>query len=173
MRHLRTTIHPDIPSLDNLTTITRQATRAIVIDQANILLLYTERYDDYTLPGGGLNEGEDPIEGVIRELQEETGAMNISMVEDFGIYEEFRPWARDNAEVMHMISHCYTCKIDRELGETRLEDHEVRNGMRPVWLDIHQAIQHNEETMAHSAKKGMSIERETFLLRKIAQEHDL
>ncbi len=173
MRHLRTTIHPDISSLNNLATITRHATRAIVLDQSDILLLYTERYDDYTLPGGGLNSGEDPIAGMIRELQEETGAGNICRIEGYGIYEEFRPWHKDNAEVMHMISHCYTCQIDRELGETNFESHEINNGMTPKWVNIHQAIAHNEVTMAHSGKKGLSIERETFLLRKIVQEFDL
>lgn len=173
MRHLRTAIHPDIHSLDKLAVITRHASRAIVLDGTNILLLYTERYDDYTIPGGGINEGEDPIAGMVRELQEETGALNISMIEDYGIYEEFRPWHRDNVKVLHMISHCFTCKIDRELGQNNLEDHEVRNGMTPVWLDIHQAIHHNEQTMANSEKKGLSIERETFLLRKVVQEFDL
>jgi ADP-ribose pyrophosphatase YjhB (NUDIX family) len=173
MRHLRTTIHPDIRSLDNRTTLTRHATRAIALDQTQILLLYTARYDDYTLPGGGLNDGEDPIAGLIRELQEETGALSISEVQEYGIYEEFRPWLRDNADVLHMISFCYTCKIERQLGANKLEAHEIRNGMTPVWIDIHQAIHHNEQTMVNSQKKGLSIERETFLLRKIAQEYDL
>ncbi|HAS6096394.1 TPA: DNA mismatch repair protein MutT, partial [Vibrio vulnificus] len=69
-----------------------------------------------------------------------------------------------------MHSYCYTCKIDRELGETRFEEYEVKNGMKPLWVNIHQAIAHNEQTMAESPKKGMSIERETFLLRLIAKE---
>jgi hypothetical protein len=39
--------------------------------------------------------------------------------------------------------------------------------MKPVWINIHEAIAHNEETMASSEKKGMSIERETYLLHLI------
>jgi hypothetical protein len=34
-------------------------------------------------------------------------------------------------------------------------------------MNIHEAIAHNEKTMAESSKKGMSIERETFLLKLI------
>jgi ADP-ribose pyrophosphatase YjhB (NUDIX family) len=173
MRHLRTTIHPEIASLDNMTTITRYAARAIVLNNSHILLLYTERYDDYTLPGGGINEGEDPIAGMVRELQEETGATHIHDIQDYGIYEEFRPWYKDGAEVMHMISHCYTCRIAYKLGKNNLEDHEICNGMTPKWINIHEAIRHNEQTMAQSGKKGLSTERETYLLRKIAQEFDL
>ncbi|MDK9760016.1 DNA mismatch repair protein MutT, partial [Vibrio sp. D173a] len=57
-----------------------------------------------------------------------------------------------------------------ELGATAYEDYEVKNGMKPVWINIHDAIAHNEKTIAESEKKGMSIERETFLLHLIAKE---
>ncbi|HAT8498840.1 TPA: NUDIX hydrolase [Vibrio vulnificus] len=170
MRHLKTTIHPDIEHLDEKIIFQRSAARAICVDGENILLLYTERYHDYTIPGGGIDEGEDVIAGLVRELEEETGAKNIHNIKPFGIYEEFRPWYKGEANVMHMHSYCYTCKIDRELGETRFEEYEVKNGMKPLWVNIHQAIAHNEQTMAESPKKGMSIERETFLLRLIAKE---
>jgi ADP-ribose pyrophosphatase YjhB (NUDIX family) len=170
MRHLKTTIHPDIDQLENQRTFTRNAARAVVTDGDNILLLYTERYHDYTIPGGGIDEGEAVIEGLVRELEEETGAQNIHGIEPYGIYEEYRPWHKDDADVMHQISYCYTCSIDSELGPTAFETYEVNNGMQPMWVNIYQAIAHNEETIAKSPKKGMSIERETFLLRLIAEE---
>ncbi|WP_159653135.1 NUDIX hydrolase [Vibrio atypicus] len=170
MRHLKTTVHPDIEHLDDKIIFKRNAARAIVLDGEDILLLYTERYHDYTIPGGGLDEGEDVIAGMVRELEEETGALNIHSIKPYGIYEEFRPWHKDNADVVNMISYCYTCKIDRELGETAYEDYEIKNGMKAVWMNIHEAIAHNEQTIAESPKKGMSIERETLLLHLIAKE---
>jgi ADP-ribose pyrophosphatase YjhB (NUDIX family) len=170
MRQLKIVVHPDVKNLRDATIRVRHAARAIVLNGDQILMLYTERYHDYTLPGGGLNEGEDPVVGMIRELQEETGARNVTDITPFGLYEEFRPWHRDNVDVMYMISHCYCCSIDKQLGETQYEDYEVRNGMKPVWISVHDAIAHNEATMLESDKKGMSIERETFLLRLIAQE---
>ncbi|CAH8229582.1 NUDIX hydrolase [Vibrio aestuarianus] len=170
MRHLKTLIHPDIEHLDNKIIFQRNAARAIVLDGEDILMLYTERYHDYTIPGGGVDEGEDIIAGMVRELQEETGAQNIHSIKPFGLFEEFRPWFKDNADVVHMLSYCYTCKINRQLGKTNYEDYEQKNGMKPVWINIHDAIAHNEKTMAESPKKGMSIERETFLLHLIVQE---
>ncbi|GAL18176.1 NUDIX hydrolase [Vibrio maritimus] len=170
MRQITTAIHPDISHLDDKTIIKRNATRAIVVDGEDILLLYTERYHDYSLPGGGLDDGEDVIAGMVRELEEETGAKNIHGIKPFGIYEEFRPWYKDDADVMHMISFCYSCKVDRELGQTAYEDYEVKNGMKPLWVNIHDAIAFNEKTIAESDKKGMSIERETYLLHLIAKE---
>ena len=133
----------------------------------NILLMYTERYDDYSLPGGGLDQEEDIVEGMIRELSEETGAIGITNIQPFGIYEEYRPWYKPEFDVQHMISYCYTCDVHPELGIPNLESYEIKNGMKASWVNIHEAIKHNRETMLSSDKKGMSIERETFLMERI------
>ncbi|WP_111977879.1 NUDIX hydrolase [Algibacillus agarilyticus] len=169
MRLLKSTVHSDIKDL-SATKFHRKAARAIVLKNDNILMLYTARYHDYTLPGGGIDDGEDAIEGMKRELREETGAQNIRDIQSFGLYEEFRPWYKNDCDIMHMESYCYVCKIDDELLQPEFESHEINNGMKPVWMNIHQAIEHNEHTMANSAKKGMSIERETFLLKLIVEE---
>ncbi len=175
MRLLKTAFHPDVSPLDilpasELTLIERHAARGIVVKGENILLLYTERYHDYSLPGGGIDDGEDEVTGLIRELQEETGAQGVRNVKAFARYDEYRPWYKSDADIIHMISHCYVCDIDEELGETALELHEVSNGMTPLWMNIYEAIAHNEVVIANSDKKGLSIERETFLLRVIAKE---
>lgn len=169
MQILKTHYHPKVKALENKSIFTRLATRSIAIQGNNILLLYTERYEDYSLPGGGLDVGEDQVEGMIRELREETGAQGIRNIQPFGIYEEYRPWYKPDYDVQHMISYCYTCEINQELGAANLEAYERNNGMKALWVDIHEAIEHNEKTMATSEKKGMSIERETFLLKLIVE----
>ncbi|MGH1467803.1 MAG: NUDIX hydrolase [Bdellovibrionales bacterium] len=170
MKILKIHKHPDILNLDGKTMFTRLSTRAIALQGESILLLHTKRYDDYSLPGGGLDEGEDPALGMARELNEETGAQNIKNIEEFGVYEEYRPWYKPDFDVQHMISYCYSCTVDFELGETKYEDYELKNGMAPKWVNIYDAIKHNEHTIKHSPKKGMSIERETFLLKLISQK---
>ncbi|MBT9187559.1 NUDIX hydrolase [Zobellia russellii] len=170
MQNLKTHFHPEVTTLENKTVFTRLATRSIAIKEQNILLLYTERYEDYSLPGGGLDTDEDKITGMMRELSEETGATDIQNIQPFGIYEEYRPWHKSGFDVQHMISYCYTCDISEELGTPNLEHYETKNGMKAVWINIHDAIRHNKQTMASSDKKGMSIERETFLLELIANK---
>lgn len=174
MKILKTTLHPDVSPTDisptsKLLLKVRHAARGIVIKGEDILLLYTQRYDDYSLPGGGIDDGENEIAGLIRELQEETGAQGVRNVKAFARYDEYRPWYKKDADIIHMISSCYVCDIDDVLGETALESHEVSNGMTPLWINIHKAITHNEAVIANSDKKGLSIERDTFLLKVIAE----
>jgi len=169
MRILKTHYDPDLKPHRDKTMFTRLCTRSIAIQGDEILLMYTARYDDYSLPGGGLDKDENEIVGMKRELSEETGAQNIQNIKPFGIYEEYRPWYKPDFDVQHMISYCYTCDIDRELGNSNLESYEIKNGMKALWINIHKAIAHNKITMANSNKKGMSIERETFLLELIAE----
>jgi ADP-ribose pyrophosphatase YjhB (NUDIX family) len=175
MQLLKTAIHPDVSATDispssELRLIERHAARAIVIKGEEILLLYTERYHDYSLPGGGIDEGEDEVAGLIRELKEETGARGVRDVKTFARYDEYRPWYKADADIIHMISYCYLCEIDDELGDTAFESHEVNNGMQPLWVNIHEAIAHNENVIATSDKKGLSIERETYLLKQIVEK---
>ncbi len=169
MQLLKTHYHPEVKTLENQTVFTRLTTRSIALQGNTILLLYTERYEDYSLPGGGLDAGEDKIDGMIRELSEETGAKDIKNIQPFGVYEEYRPWYKSDFDIQHMISYCYTCDVNKELGAVNLEPYEKTNGMKPMWIDIHEAIAHNKKTMSISAKKGMSIEREIFLLELIAE----
>jgi len=168
MEILKTHYHPDIPDLQDKSILKRLATRSICLRGESILLMYTERYEDYSLPGGGLDIGEDKIEGMIRELNEETGATGINNINTFGTYVEYRPWHKPEYDVLHMISYCYTCEINKELGDSKLEPYELNNGMKAVWINIHKAIEHNKKTLASSEKKGLSIEREIFLLKLIA-----
>lgn len=172
MQILKTDYHPEVTTLEGKSIFTRVATRSIATKGDDILLLYTKRYEDYSLPGGGLDEGEDKIEGMIRELSEETGAKDIRNIKPFGIYEEYRPWHKPDHDIQHMISYCYRCDINRELGSSSMESYEIKNGMEAVWINIHEAIKHNRNTIATSEKKGMSIERETFLLELIADDLD-
>ena len=46
---------------------------AVITRAATILFVYSPEHAQWTLPGGGLEFGEDPVDGVSREVGEETG----------------------------------------------------------------------------------------------------
>ncbi len=169
MRLIKSTVHPDISDLTAVTTV-RNAARGIVLKEQKILLVYTQRYQDFSLPGGGINHNEDNISALKRELAEETGAQNLRNIKAFGCFEEFRPSNKGSSDIVQMISYCYRCDIDDQLRPPQFEAHEIKNGMSVHWMDIDRAIEHNLETLAHSDKQGLSILRETYLLQLIAKE---
>ena len=118
MKLLRKVIHPSL-SNDYGTVFIRNTARAIVLKGEQILLLYTARYDDYSLPGGGVDEGESIEQGLLRELHEETGALQIQIKQPLGLYEEVRPWYKDDFNCVHIKSYCYYCEISDEFADPK------------------------------------------------------
>jgi len=163
-------IHPELKSIQGR-VFRRHAARGIVLRNEQILLLFTERYNDFSFPGGGLDADEDIIVGLTRELEEETGASDIRIIQNVGYIEEYRPYWKPQYDLMHMTSHFYQCEVAAQLQPVRMERHEIANGMRPVWIDLHEAIAHNQAVMQRQeTSMGQSIQRETFMLRKVASE---
>lgn len=149
----------------------RHAARGIVLRGSRMLLLFTERYNDFSLPGGGVDEGEDIQAALRRELEEETGAREVRVQQHYGYIEEYRPLRKPGYDLMHMSSHFFVCDVAAKLAAPRMEAHEIGNGMRPVWVDIAEAIRHNRQVMARQeASMGQSIQRETLMLDRINLE---
>lgn len=170
MALLTTLVHPALSSTQGV-ALRRQAARAIVLRDDHILLLFTERYNDFSLPGGGVDAGEDLAVGLVHELAEETGAQDIQVQEYLGYIEEYRPHWQPEYDLMHMTSHLFTCAIAPTLASAKMESYEVANGMRPLWVPVHEAIAHNQAVMQRQeASMGLSIVRETYVLEKIARD---
>ncbi|MDZ7875040.1 MAG: NUDIX domain-containing protein [Rhizobium sp.] len=170
MKLIAKMVHPAASGMTG-EILTRRAARGIVLRERSILMLFTERYNDFSFPGGGVAEGEDLIDGLRRELEEETGASNVRVQRHYGYIEELRPHRRSGFDLMSMTSHFYFCDIDPELRATNMEDYEKANGMRPVWVDIDEAIAHNRGVMHRlEATMGLSIQRETFLLEQLVND---
>ncbi len=170
MRLITQLTHPKAESLSG-TTLKRRAARGIVLREQSVLLLFTERYNDFSFPGGGVDPGESLTVGLQREMEEETGATNTRVLRDFGYLEEVRPHRKDGFDLLQMTSHFFLCEIDQELKATRMEGYEKSNGMRPLWVDLHTALKHNRAVMQRQeATMGMSIQRETLVLELVAKE---
>lgn len=164
---LKKMIHPDLKTLDGK-VFERIAARAIILKDHQILLLYTKRYDDYSFPGGGVDQQEDIIQGLTRELEEEIGAVSYKIKSKLGELEEYRPYFDENYDYMHMVSHYFICELTGPLNMPKFEDYEIKNGMESKWINLDEAIEHNEKLMADKPRHmGFSVERETYILKKI------
>jgi len=171
MRVLNKAVHPDYSIFTNPVLYKRTAARGIIMNGDDILLIYTKRYNDYSFPGGGIDAGENIIDGLKRELEEETGAQNIEVHDFFGVYEEIRATHYKGYDFMDMTSHFYKCTVDKELGQASPEDYEVINGSEPVWVNILEAISHNKKVIASKeVTMGLSIIRETEVLELLVED---
>lgn len=170
MKLLSELIHPDLASREGR-VYRRHAARGIVLREEKILLLFTERYNDFSLPGGGIDHNEDIHMALKRELEEETGAREVQVRSHYGFIEEYRPHWKPEYDLMHMTSHFFLCDVAPHLCQARMESYEISNGMSPVWVSVEQAMNHNREVMLRQEKSmGQSIQRETFMLEMIARE---
>ena len=172
MKQLLDFVHPDVEGITAVNVFKRKTARGIIMKGREILLIYTQRYDDYSFPGGGIDPEESVEEALIRELAEETGAQNVRIVEPFGYVTETRPIHYIEYDVMHQLSYFYICDADKALGVAKPEAYEVTNGSVPVWVEIREAIKHNRDVIGRNAEGiGFSIHRETYVLECVAEKY--
>lgn len=68
----------------------RHAARGIVLRDEHILLLFTERDTDFSLPDGGVDLGEQIIAALKRDQEQEAGACDVQIRDHQGYIEEYR-----------------------------------------------------------------------------------
>ena len=58
-------------------TIYREAVRGIILNGKKLLMIYSSKDGDYKFPGGGVELGETYEETLVREVKEESGALEL------------------------------------------------------------------------------------------------
>lgn len=98
--------------------VTRIGAYALCVDEGRILLSriapgYWSGVGEWTLPGGGLDFGEDPRDGALRELTEETGLTGeILEIADVLSWADRWRHPRDGAdEAFHGLQIIYRVRI--------------------------------------------------------------
>ncbi len=163
MKFLKKVIHPSLTSLEGV-SFKRISARGVLIKDGKILMMFTQRYNDYTFPGGGVDSEEDILDGLKRELLEETGALDVEILKELGYIEDMRPYYKKEYDYIHEKSYFFLC-IANKFTDVKLEDYEIRNGMQHLWIKLEDAISHNKKIMAKNPSSiGVSIFRETAMM---------
>ena len=145
----------------------RVAARGIIRNNDTVLMIHCAFYNDYTFPGGGVEDGEDPVYALTRECMEEAGVVIKNVKPFYKIVEERQ---MEEEYYMHHESLFYLCEID-SLCEQHLESYEIELGYKPVWIKIDDAIENNIARMNmlnENDYKGV-LERELRILYKLKE----
>lgn len=114
----------------------RTAARAIVINKDGKIAIFNKsKKNEYKIPGGGVEEGEDIKKALVRECLEETGC-NIEIVKDLCTIDEHR----ENNNFKQR-SYIYVANVVGEPGELHLTKKESDEGGRLVWVTPEEALE--------------------------------
>jgi protein-tyrosine-phosphatase len=110
--------------------ILRKEARAIALDpKERIVLVYSSRDKSYEVPGGGLEEGENPEEALKREMLEEIG-YDIKIDCGVGITIQYR-----NTSKLLKIAYCFLVHTVGKPKKPKLDKYEIAAGLRAVWTE--------------------------------------
>lgn len=114
--------------------IPRKTARAIVRNREGLYaVMHSLKFGLYSLPGGGVEDSEEVITALHREILEETGC-TCDRVEELGIVYENRA-SLDYTQ----INYYYIVHTDN-IGETQLTDAEIENKTILEWHTLDEMI---------------------------------
>ena len=156
----------------------RPSVRGIIECNDLFALIHNTKYDYYSFPGGGLEEGESNEEALIREVHEETGLTVIpESIKEFGSALIVRKSFVFENTIFEQDNMYYYCQVEKGIGSTKLEAYEVEDGIVLEYISLSDAVKHNRSIDPKSVRNGDAdwIDRETrimeeFLCQRFTQE---
>lgn len=107
----------------------RTSVRAIILDDDNrVAMLYSRGLNYYTLPGGGVDEGESISEAIIRECKEETGYA-VEIIREIGTTVEIR-----QKDQLINNATCFLVKVLGEKSEPEFMEDEIAEDFVIEWM---------------------------------------
>lgn len=170
--HFHKTICSSHQSEEIKKIIDRTAVRAIILKD-NKILMVRSNHGFFKLPGGGVEEGESQVEALLREVAEETGFLNLKVIEKLGIVSEKRQDQSLMDSYFHMDSHHFLCELnDKEKTAQSLIGYELEEGYSPVWVTIQEAIDSNNSAF-EKEESHLFIIRENYVLKWLKQNFSI
>jgi 8-oxo-dGTP diphosphatase len=108
-----------------------RAAGAVLVDGDRVALVHRPRYDDWTLPKGKHQPGEDDIAAALREVLEETGFQGL-IERDLGVV---RYTVEKHGAVLPKVVRYYVMRVEAGAFAPNDEVDELR------WLTREQAAQ--------------------------------
>ena len=151
-------------------TFTRDSARSIIIRDGRIAMIHSQKYDYYKFPGGGIENGENPVEAMIRETQEEAGLMVLpETVKEYGYVHRIQKSDQNPSECFVQDNYYYLCDAVDGLVSQNLDDYEKKESYRLEYVEPAFAIKKNLR-VKESPYNPMMFEREARVLEMLLSE---
>ena len=145
-------------------TYIRNSSRAIIIKEDKIAMVYSKKYDYYKFPGGGIQKDESAVDALIRETREETGLIIIpDTIREYGYVHRIQKSDADANERFIQDNYYYLCQTEELALEQKLDDYEMKEGYCLEFVYPSLAINKNRH-VGPSSYNRLMFEREALVL---------
>jgi 8-oxo-dGTP pyrophosphatase MutT (NUDIX family) len=152
---------------EGVEVVYRPSARGIVIRGDKVAMIHSKKYDYYKFPGGGIEEGESPLDAMMREVREEGGLVVLpETVREFGNVHRRSITKRGGLFIQD--NYYFTCSCDENIREQILDDYESDEGFTLEFVTPEEAIAKNRA--ADYGKMPFMLEREARVLELLIKE---
>ena len=143
----------------------RKTARAIVLNaEKRCAVIYAEKFHLYSLPGGGIEEGEDEVSALVREVYEETGC-TCDTIEPLGIVSENRYHQDYTALAYYFVVH-----TKAQGAALHLTEAEERDGLTVKWCYLHEALELIQNAEHETNQKKFLQARDVAALKELERK---
>lgn len=127
MKRIENTFGQPLPEVEYTR---RKGSYAIIFnDNREVAIMKTD--GGYFLPGGGIEEGENEVDALHREILEETGYV-LKSYDYFTTMDQYL-FGKTQRIHYHVVGAIYICKLNQKHTEPIEKDHELK------WIKPHEA----------------------------------
>lgn len=150
-------------------TYARPSARAIVIRDGRVAMVYSQKYQHYKFPGGGIDPGESREAALLREAREEAGLLlDPTTVRPYGFVHRIE---RGDPEPIFLQDNFYYLATATALVPQALDGYEAEEGYTLRWVGPEEAIAQNRAlTNVYKRKYHTMLLREALVLERLVTE---
>ena len=148
----------------------RNSARSIIIRDNRVAMVHSLKYDYFKFPGGGIENGEDPVDAMIRETREEAGLIVIpGTVREYGYVRRIQKSVHDEKECFVQDNFYYLCETESNPVSQDLDAYEEEESYRLEFIDPETAVRKNLNVKDSPYSRQM-FEREALVLELLRSE---
>lgn len=128
----------------NGTRYVRNSSRCINIKNGKVAMIYSQKYNYYKFPGGGIEKNETMIDALVRETLEETGMKIVKeSIKEFGYVHRIQKTNQYNADIFVQDNYYYLCDVYDDIVTQSLDEYESEEGFILKYVEPIEAMRTN------------------------------